>query len=308
MARLIPERPLYRKEYLIVGYPTLVLFILLFVCRLLDGRVLFSFDTLGWRFLLELLIFGVPTLGFLLVRGKGYTRMLRLRPTAGKQFLLLPIAFCVLFSGCMLLSILFGGIETLRNSAVVFEENTPTGWVNGLLQAFVLAILPAVAEEFFFRGIVLAEYERRGAVRAVLMSALLFSLVHFDLHNLLVYFFAGLLFATVLFITDSLFAVMFLHALYNLLMLFAGRYLNALYEFTGSVELFLFFLVTMFLLSAFFFCRGAAKLYRAWDAAGVKDPHRAVPWNVQFYTILDAGADPATLACVLLSIVAFILL
>ena len=50
-----------------------------------------------------------------------------------------------------------------------------------LIVAF--AVLPAVTEEYLFRGIVAAEYEKYGIGVAVMMSAVTFAMSHFSLER-----------------------------------------------------------------------------------------------------------------------------
>lgn len=308
MSKWIPERPLYRKERLLVGYPLLAVFVLLFLARLFGNLIGDAAQSLWLKFLAVLGVFLLPTVVFLLLRGPGYGRVLRLRlPRAGQTPLLIS-AFFALLSGCLLFSILCGGIESLGNSTTSYEISPAADPLHGIILTVVLAILPALFEEFFFRGIVVAEYERRGAIRAVLLSALLFALCHFDLRNLPVYLFSGILFALVLFATDSLLATIILHICYNMVSLFGQRYLNALYSITGSIELFLFLLILILMLSLLLFFRTGARLYRQRHESGQRDPRRDVPRNVQFYTILDALADPPVILCILVSILGFILL
>lgn len=307
MPKWIPERPLYRRERLLVGYPVLAVFVLLFLARLLTN--LLSLSGLLWHSLLCLTVaFLAPSLVFLLLRGSGYVRALRLRAPRAVHLPFLLFAFLALLSGAMLLSILCGGTSSLGNSATAFESAVTGSFWYAIGMGLVLAVLPALFEEFFFRGIVALEYERRGAVRAVLMSALLFALCHFDIRNLPVYLFSGALFALVLFATDSLIATMLLHTVYNIVSLFGQRYLNALYDFTGSLELFIFLLILVFLVSAIFLTHTGARLYRRREEASIGDPRRAVPWQVQFYTILDALRDPPVILSIILSIVGFIVL
>ena len=306
MSKLIPERPVYRRERLRVGYAALAVFVLLFLFHLLSSLLSFP----GW-ILLKLLPMAVallaPTLIFWMLRGRGYGSVLRFHAPRPLHIPFLLSAFFALLTGCLLLSVLCGGTETLGNNSTSFEDVAVNGVLDGVLKALVLAILPAALEEFFFRGVLCAEYERRGAIRAVLMSALLFSLCHFDLRNLPVYLFSGVLLALVLLATDSLPAAVLLHACYNTISLFGQRYLNAFYRITGGVELFLFALALILLVSLAVFFSIGARIYRRLEQGGNEDPRRDVPWNVQFYTILDALVDPPVLICFVLSIVGLII-
>lgn len=303
MAKLIPPRPIYRKERLFAGFFALSAFLLLFTYRLLGHLSLLDTDSLLIAFAAELLIFLLPALVFCLWRGRGYAACLRLRAPRPLQIPFLICAFFALLCGSLLLSLLFRGNDLLGGTATLEGD----GVLLELGRFFVLAILPAVLEEFFFRGVLTAEYERRGAFRAVLLTALLFALIHLDIRNLAVYLFAGILLSLVLLATGSLPAAMILHALYNTAVFWGQAYIDALYDLTGSVELFLFFLVLCFLLSLLGFCREAAKLYRIMDRAGAKTPQRAVPYAVQFYTTLDAITDPPVLLCIVLAAVGMIL-
>lgn len=307
MSKLIPPRPIYRKERLLAGFLAFAAFLLLFLYRLCAGKLGLNTASFPVVLIAELAVFLLPALFFCLLRGRGYVRYLRLHAPRPAHVLFLVSAFFALFCGCLLLSILCRGTELLGTGTVAFESAYGGGFLEGLGRFFAFALLPAVLEEFFFRGILTAEYERRGAFRAVLMTALLFALIHFDVRNLAVYLFAGILFSLVLFATDSLPAVMLLHALYNTVSFFGQKYLNALYDFTGSVELFLFFLVLLFLVSLLIFCREGWKLYRIYDRAGTETPRRAVPYEVQFYTTLDALRDPPILLCIALSVAGMIL-
>ncbi|MBQ2773222.1 MAG: CPBP family intramembrane metalloprotease [Clostridia bacterium] len=308
MSKWIPERPPYKKERRTVGFMALAAFLLLFFYRLFADRLPFASVTWLNAPVVACVAFLLPALAYVCFRGNGYTAALRLHFPRGRCTPLMIAAFFALFSGCLLLSLLTGGMETLGNSVLSFDTAQPEGAFEAFLLLIGGAILPALLEEFFFRGIIAVEYERRGAFRAVLMSALLFALLHFDISNLLSYLYAGVLLCLVLYATNSLWATVILHVLYNVLSLVAQRYLNALYEYTGTVQLFLFIFVVILLASLLFFCRACARIYRMRDEQGIQDPRRAVPYNVQFHTVLDALSDPAIILCFALSIAGFILL
>ncbi|MBE6630269.1 MAG: CPBP family intramembrane metalloprotease [Ruminococcaceae bacterium] len=307
MANLLPPRPRYARER--ARYPLLLLFAFasLFAVRTVKLFLPDLFAPLWVPLLVQLGTFLIPSLIFIRHCGKGYTRSIRLRRPHLAHLPLMLAAFFTLFSGALLLSILFGGTDTIGNSSASFEASAPTGPLQSLIAVPLIAVLPALLEELLFRGILCAELDRRGALRAVLVGSLLFSLIHFDLHNLPVYFFAGALLTLTLYATDSLLASMLIHVLYNVVSLFGQRYLNALYSFTGSVELFLFLVILIFLVSALFFSFFCAKEYRMRAAENLPAPRRDVPLHVQFYTMLDALCEWSVLLCVLLSVIGFVL-
>ena len=308
MARFIPERPLYRKERLWVGFPLLAVFALLFLYRMLEHYLPLFAGNLWIGMLAVPAALLLPALIFFFVRGQGYSRRVRFKGMHGLHVPLLLTALPALLSGSLLLSVLCGGIDKMGNTVLPYAELSFTDPIQVILFTVTMAILPALLEEFVFRGIAMAEYERRGAVRAVVMSALLFSLAHFDLRNLLSHLFVGVLMALLLFATDTLLAPILVHASYQVLLLFCHRYISALYRFTGGMELFLFVLIVVLLASLALFFRFAAMLYRRREQRGSPAPVRQVPWNVQFYTILDALIDPPAVLCTVIAIFGFIFL
>lgn len=307
MPKWIPERPAYKPERRTVGFVALAAFLLMLLLRLFSKKLPFYGNVWLISLFLTVVALLVPTLFYCLYRGKGYTRALRLQKLRGAHIPLLAAAFFALLSGALLLSVLTGGTDTLSTTVSLLDRSPDDTLLKNLASLFALAVLPAIAEELLFRGVITVEYERRGAVRAILMSALLFALLHFDLSNLLTHLFVGTLFSLVLYATNSLIATMILHVLYSGTMLFTLRYLSALYRFTGTVQLFLFLVIFVFLVSLILFCRFAVQIYRTRDEQGIKDPRRAVPYNVQFYTVLDALGDPTVIICAVAAIAGFIL-
>ncbi|MEJ6949958.1 CPBP family intramembrane glutamic endopeptidase [Natronospora cellulosivora (SeqCode)] len=97
--------------------------------------------------------------------------------------------------------------NTLTN---LMEYRTP-------IEVFIISnIWAPVIEEILFRGIILKgllkEYK---VVYAIVFSSILFALVHFYPHQIIISFFAGLILGFIYYKTASLLSVILLHALYN---------------------------------------------------------------------------------------------
>jgi membrane protease YdiL (CAAX protease family) len=89
---------------------------------------------------------------------------------------------------------------------------------------FMLALLPAICEEIFFRGMLL--YGLRGRlspVRLALVNGLVFGLFHVALFRILPAGYLGVVLAAVTLITGSIFPAMLWHALNNGFVLLMGR-------------------------------------------------------------------------------------
>ena len=79
----------------------------------------------------------------------------------------------------------------------------------------LLALLPAVVEEGFFRGIVLWGLRDRSAIRRVLVSAAVFGLYHVSFFRLLPTAYLGVLLAAVTLLSGSIYPAVLWHALNN---------------------------------------------------------------------------------------------
>lgn len=90
------------------------------------------------------------------------------------------------------------------------------------IQIFVIAVLPAVCEELFFRGIIYRAFEGLGTKMAIGISALYFALFHFDIRNLLGPLFLGVLIAWYCCRTGSILAGVLAHFVNNLLAILAS--------------------------------------------------------------------------------------
>ena len=118
MPELFPPRPRYQKERALYAIPIFAAFLMLFTVRLLDRFEILRFTSPLATLVLQLLIFFLPALVFIRMRGKGYTRTLRLRRPYAAHLPLLIAAFFALFCGALLLSILFGGIDSLGSGTI----------------------------------------------------------------------------------------------------------------------------------------------------------------------------------------------
>jgi len=97
---------------------------------------------------------------------------------------------------------------------------------NLLLSVALVAFLPAVSEEMLFRGIMLSGFSRRSKTLGVVLTALLFSMVHFYPRALPI-FPLGLVLGYVVIRTGSIFAGMLVHFANNAATLVVARLGNA---------------------------------------------------------------------------------
>ncbi len=176
------------------------------------------------RILAYVLAFAIPAATVLLVSRKfGFqSEKLPLGLGRGETKLLLPLILpCV--GAVVLLSFLTSSLLALFGASS--EVGLPS---SGLLIALEYVIIPVLGEEFLFRYIPLrfiGVYSKRAAL---LVSAILFSLVHLNLFQIPYAFLAGLIFAALDLMLGSLLPSLILHTVNNVLavlwLLFAEEY------------------------------------------------------------------------------------
>jgi len=114
-------------------------------------------------------------------------------------------------------------IGTLANAvSLLFTENTVTEssdlYLNqGVMTAMVfVAVVGPFVEEFVFRSVIYKGYRKAGGrMGAVVLSALLFGLMHMNLNQLVYAFVVGMLLALVVEAADSVWASVICHFVFN---------------------------------------------------------------------------------------------
>ena len=110
-------------------------------------------------------------------------------------------------------------MRTLEDSAEAITErmlnvNTFGGL---LLNLLIIALIPAVGEEMTFRGVLQQALTRhlKSPHVAIILSAAIFSFIHFQFYGFLPRMFLGVLLGYMFYITDSLWPCMLMHFLNN---------------------------------------------------------------------------------------------
>lgn len=114
------------------------------------------------------------------------------------------------------------GIATEDSVAQMLKSMLIPGGINRLLQVCAICVAPAIVEELFFRaGIqrLLIAHNRHHPIRAIVLTALIFSLIHFSLVGLIARFAMGFIFGYMYYRTGRLSLPILLHFLNNLVSL-----------------------------------------------------------------------------------------
>ncbi len=305
------------EEKNIVLQPTVVIlasYILLLLSKLIDVTIINRDNEYLSVVILQMMIFLIPSAVWCRFSGEKYVRRLRLSPIGANSIPLIISAAVLMISGGVLLSLLFGGLESLSENFSLYGTFVSKDDGSAPIKLYLIlayAVLPAICEEFLFRGIICHEYDKGSALRPIIISSLFFGMLHFDLKNLPVYIFSGIILAATMYATRSLLGSVIAHFLYNIFGLFGQPYMNTFYNITSSTKLFVFIFILLFLSSAAVFCSQASRLYRKHFISALSANYRK-PELKGFENIknsyIEVLTKPSAVACYALYIIAVIIM
>lgn len=218
---------------------------------------------------LQLVIYMLPSLFFCTLRGGEYRHSLRLtRPRAASGVFML-CALVVMLCGSCVIEYFMSRVspvtmaETATATSAGYAMNK--GFFDGLYLVLAFAVLPAMTEEFLFRGIILAEYSPLGIFCAVFMSSTMFAACHLSLVRFPIYFFCGVVLSLTAYAARSVVAPMILHTVYNVFVLFFEQHVLSVAE-KQNISGVLLLIVAMgcTILFSAVMCFEAAGLYRGY--------------------------------------------
>jgi membrane protease YdiL (CAAX protease family) len=129
----------------------------------------------------------------------------------------------------------------------------------GIIISFIA--VPAVCEEFLFRGLILSEYRSLGSVNAVIISALCFAMLHCSIENFPIYFFAGIVLGFVTVVTRSIISSIIIHLISNALSIYGSDvFLSIIIQKSGKYFV-LFLILVVFGLSLLFVFSKLEQIY-----------------------------------------------
>lgn len=267
-------------KYTKTGYLFLPLavYVLLILSNLINTFLLDRSNILIIVFLMFSL--ALPAVIWFFIReNKRFIPSLRINLPKKEHIIPLVLSFIFLASGSIILNMIFIGENYIDFSMYnAFAVERDQGFFNILYTVLSFAILPAILEEFIFRGILCAELERGGTLCAVCISSLFFSFLNFSFAKAPVYFFAGIVLSIILYATDSVICSAILHVAYNLFAIFAQPLFVSFKDVSANVELFVFLALIVMIVSLIFLLSQLSRLYRKYSIKNIpSDYTRPIP-------------------------------
>lgn len=184
----------------------------------------FIYNTVGeytlQAFLSVFFIGGPFLLAYSLLKSKKYAGILPFGTTYNKKAaisLTMFLAPVVLVSTIIvnLISAIFQDMAGITFESGL-EDMTAEGPFSAVILVFTLAVIPAIVEEFCIRGVVLQPLRRYGDKFSIIMSAVIFSILHGNMVQIPYTLVAGIYFGYLCVATGSLWPSIVLHFINNM--------------------------------------------------------------------------------------------
>lgn len=190
------------------------MFLVLVICAIavpmLLGRALAGLST-EWLLIVSQLLYLVPVLLYMAIK--------RVRPGEWMPFRGMPLS---VFFMLILFSFLLMPVVTFINlCSMLFVANQVTEISVGLsgnsvlLNLLLMAVIPAISEEFMFRGIFYHAYREKGVLMGALACGIVFGLLHLNFNQFSYALVLGMILCLVVEATGSIFGSMTVHFVIN---------------------------------------------------------------------------------------------
>jgi len=260
---------------------------------LLSGFMPRSGDIYGYGIILQFAAILLPASLYCNLRGDDLLLRMRITLFSPAKTVFLLLFVLALFCGSVLFGFVFGSNGTVQENGEV-----------SFMAVVCIAVLPAIAEEMLFRGILMSELEKHGAFAAVVVSSLMFAMFHFSLKGIVGYFFCGLLLALCVYVTRSLLASFAVHIAYNLLLLLGGGRIKAFFDISGDAAFMAVLLIAVLLVCLILIFGECQRTYALYAEQNLASPHAKRNGSAGF---LAALFSPAAAVCMIIFIVALVM-
>ena len=193
-----------------------------FLARLFPGASLQTLDLI-FNALYYLPFLLLPTALLLRREGGAAVRLAPLGLRAMLGIVVLALAAVYLVQCISLLWMMV--LEGLNIPYLNTEMTIPATTQGVMLMVITIGAIPGVCEELFFRGTLLGGFERLGTKRAVILTSVLFALLHGSLAGLPGQLMLGLLMGYLAFAFDSVYASITFHTVYNAAIVLINAYM-----------------------------------------------------------------------------------
>jgi len=159
----------------------------------------------------EIVFVLIPVIVYLLIKRYDVKYVLRLNPLKSEFVLLLVLIAIASWGVSGFLAVLTNYFLSKLGKVPVMQIPPAQDLNELIVQLIIFGLVAACCEEIFMRGLVMRSFEMRGSIKSVVITAILFAMLHLNVQNFLSILFLGTILGYVVYRTDSIFAGMIVH-------------------------------------------------------------------------------------------------
>lgn len=228
------------------------------------------------------------------------------RPFSPDKSIIILLSSLAMIFGSIAITVFLSRFGIVESSSSVYDNfylpTVPNRLSYILFASFTFALIPAICEEFLCRGLLFSEFEKHGTIPAVIISAVLFSMMHFSLGKFPLYFFCGILLGFLRAITNSAFASLVAHFIYNMFSLFYQQFFGELTEQFNEFTIIFFIALGLCFLTLFFMFGEADRIYNSYARKNIliKGAYKKASLSSVKNTLLLFLTSPSFIICIIL--------
>ena len=200
------------------------------------GSYVQSTHLLGGLLITQYVLILLPPVIYAKVKNVSIQETFRLNKISFKHGVIVVMITILTYPVAVFTNALIMTIMSLMGNLNIPALPTASTGSEYLIHMLIISVSAGICEEMFFRGFVLSGYERLGRRKAIVLSAILFGVFHFNLYNLMGPMMLGLVFGYLVIETDSIFAGMIGHMTNNGFAVTLGFLANAASKMVGDIE------------------------------------------------------------------------
>lgn len=193
---------------------------------------------LGLQFVVFIPALTIPFVLYLIGRKRPIKEVISFKRPKLSQLLISYFATMALgYAGLLLTNYLVYLLRLIGYKPMDLPINAPSGVPMGIFFVVVIAVLPALLEEFAYRGVIMGEIRRYNRWAAVLISGLFFGLMHGNLIQIPYASFIGFGMAYFAIKFDSIWVGVFIHFINNSVAIAETYFVKFYPDYTKVIEM-----------------------------------------------------------------------
>lgn len=182
------------------------MYLIVAILLITAGGFFQDLDVKSGLLITEYIIVLLPVIIYIKMKGLSFKKVLKLKPLRLKHMLLIILITILAYPIALFFNLVMMIILSMLNGIKSVPIPVASDFREYIGLFFIIAVSAGICEEVFFRGMLLNAYEKRYGKGAIVITAIMFGVFHFNLQNLFGPIVLGLIFGYLVHLTDSIYA------------------------------------------------------------------------------------------------------